>query len=134
MEHQTLVWRFVCPIGPATQCEFILDWRILKSKIPYHQKSLNAGLGIQTGIRFISFYSRIVNGFNDAFEHKRCYRFKNWLRFELCCSKKFYGSVTISNREGHNGAQSYYEIEFKFPYIYNLKKYFRRWYRWLGIM
>ena len=20
--------RFVCPIGPATQCEFILDWRI----------------------------------------------------------------------------------------------------------
>ena len=29
MEHQTLGRRFVCPIGPATQREFILDWRIL---------------------------------------------------------------------------------------------------------
>ena len=29
MEHQTLGSRFVCPIGSATQREFILDWRIL---------------------------------------------------------------------------------------------------------
>ena len=28
MEHQTLGRRFVCPNGPATQREFILDWRI----------------------------------------------------------------------------------------------------------
>ena len=28
MEHQTLGRQFVCPIGPATQREFILDWRI----------------------------------------------------------------------------------------------------------
>ena len=28
MEHQTLSRRFVCPIGPATQREFMLDWRI----------------------------------------------------------------------------------------------------------
>ena len=28
MEHQTLGRRFICPIGPATECEFILDWRI----------------------------------------------------------------------------------------------------------
>ena len=30
MEHQTLGRRFVCPIDPATQREFILDWRILR--------------------------------------------------------------------------------------------------------
>ena len=30
MEHQTLGRRFVCPIGPATKREFILDWRILQ--------------------------------------------------------------------------------------------------------
>ena len=28
LEHQTLGWRFICPIGPATEREFILDWRI----------------------------------------------------------------------------------------------------------
>ena len=28
MEHQTLGRRFICPIGPATEREFILDWRI----------------------------------------------------------------------------------------------------------
>ena len=28
MEHQTLGRRFICPIGPATEHEFILDWRI----------------------------------------------------------------------------------------------------------
>ena len=28
LEHQTLGRRFVCPIGPVTQREFILDWRI----------------------------------------------------------------------------------------------------------
>ena len=28
MEHRTLGRRFVCPIDPATQGEFILDWRI----------------------------------------------------------------------------------------------------------
>ena len=32
MEHQTLGQRFVCSIGPATQLEFILDWRILGFK------------------------------------------------------------------------------------------------------
>ena len=30
LEHQTLGRRFICPIGPATEREFILDWRILK--------------------------------------------------------------------------------------------------------
>ena len=28
MEHQTLGRRFICRIGPATEREFILDWRI----------------------------------------------------------------------------------------------------------
>ena len=28
LEHQTLGRRFICPIGPATKREFILDWRI----------------------------------------------------------------------------------------------------------
>ena len=28
MEHQTLGWWFDCPISPATQREFILDWQI----------------------------------------------------------------------------------------------------------
>ena len=28
MEHQTLGRRFICPIGPGTEREFILDWRI----------------------------------------------------------------------------------------------------------
>ena len=28
LEHQTLDRRFICPIGPATEREFILDWRI----------------------------------------------------------------------------------------------------------
>ena len=28
MEHQTLGRRFICPIGPAIECKFILDWRI----------------------------------------------------------------------------------------------------------
>ena len=26
-----LGWQFICPIGPATEREFILDWRILKN-------------------------------------------------------------------------------------------------------
>ena len=30
MEHQTLGRRFICPISPATEREFILDWRISK--------------------------------------------------------------------------------------------------------
>ena len=35
MEHQTLGWRFICPIGPATDREFILDWWIFKVESDY---------------------------------------------------------------------------------------------------
>ena len=35
MEHQTLGRRFVCPIGPATQREFILDWRIFYCEVQF---------------------------------------------------------------------------------------------------
>ena len=47
MEHQTLGRRFICPIGPATEREFILEWRIsrignliliLHNLVCYHAK------------------------------------------------------------------------------------------------
>ena len=34
MEHQTLGRRFICPIVPATQREFILDWWIFIKQAP----------------------------------------------------------------------------------------------------
>ena len=38
LEHQMLGWRFVCPIGPATQREFILDWRICRVLLTIQMK------------------------------------------------------------------------------------------------
>ena len=32
LEHQTLGRQFICPIDPATEREFILDWRISNQK------------------------------------------------------------------------------------------------------
>ena len=32
LEHQTLGRQFICPIGPGTEHEFILDWRISKEQ------------------------------------------------------------------------------------------------------
>ena len=41
LEHQTLGRRFICPIGPATEREFILDWRISLLFLLYNQLEFN---------------------------------------------------------------------------------------------
>ena len=58
MEHQTLGRRFVCPIGPATQREFILDWRISTLASPKLQKK------------------DVLNKFSKSFS--MCYVSLNW--------------------------------------------------------
>ena len=42
MEHQTLGQWFICPIGPATDCEFILDLQIFNFTFTFTLNFINA--------------------------------------------------------------------------------------------
>ena len=58
LEHQTLGCRFICPIGPATEREFILDWRILGVKSHTVNEMLVTEVAALVNFSFIDEYFR----------------------------------------------------------------------------
>ena len=80
MEHQTLGRRFVCPIGPATKREFILDWRISRALLEIHHRT--------TYIKWL-WFKRLLFVKTRTFLKLYVY-FDVFFNLEQCCTTIFF--------------------------------------------
>ena len=101
MEHQTLGRRFICPVGPATEREFILDWWISRFMPSLGVRSPCSRSKIQFRVQYEFLFWEPLTSFGDNFEAEMACLWPYLFRHSCHSSSPKASLRTLLERQGN---------------------------------